>query len=56
LSAKVSSTSSEFELTPNRRLKFEKRSEHFIGLHNKTPGIATLCGHNPKLSALVIGT
>ena len=43
-------------VAPNRRLKFEKRGQHFIGFHNETPGVLSLCSHNPKLSALVIRT
>jgi hypothetical protein len=40
----------------NRRLKFQKCGGHLIGVHNEAPGVLALCGHNPKLSALVIRT
>ena len=43
-------------VTMNRRLYFQKCSEHVMGVHNNAPGILTLCGHNPKLSAFVIRT
>jgi hypothetical protein len=38
----------------NRCVQYQKCCGHFIGVHNKPPGILALCGHNPKLSALVI--
>jgi hypothetical protein len=50
------STSSEFKLTPNGRVLFQKSSGHVIVVHNKASGVLTLCGHNPKLSVFVIGT
>lgn len=40
----------------NGRFDFQKRGDHFIGMHDETSGIATLCGHNPKLPSLVIRT
>jgi hypothetical protein len=30
----------------NRQLKFNKRSQLFIGTHNKASGILALCGHD----------
>ena len=45
----------EFKMV-NRHVYFEKCSQHFIGLHNKTSGIVALCGDNPKLSALAVRT
>jgi hypothetical protein len=38
------------------RFQFQKRSQNFIGAHNKPPIVITLCGHDPKLSALVVST
>jgi hypothetical protein len=38
------------------RFQFQKRSQNFIGAHNKPPIVLTLCGHDPKLSALVVST
>ena len=36
------------------RFHFQKRSQLFIGVHNKAFGVLTLCSRNPKLSAFVI--
>jgi hypothetical protein len=48
--------SSEFKLTMNRRLQFQKCGEHFIGVHYEAPDVLALCGHNPKLSLALIRT
>jgi hypothetical protein len=37
-----------------RPLQLHKGSQYLIRVHNKAPGVLTLCGHNPELSALVI--
>jgi hypothetical protein len=37
----------------NCGFEFEKGRQLLIGVHDKTSGIATLCSHNPKLSALL---
>jgi hypothetical protein len=39
-----------------RGFKFQKRSQLLIRTHNKASAVLTLCGHNPKLSAIVIRT
>ena len=36
----------------NCGFEFEKRSQLFICVHNKASRVLTLCGHNPKLSAV----
>jgi hypothetical protein len=41
--------------TRDRSLGFEKRGQLFIRTHNEAPGVLTLCGHNPKLSAPLTG-
>jgi hypothetical protein len=40
----------------DRRLQFHKRRQFLIRPHNKASAVLTLCGHNPKLSALAIRT
>jgi hypothetical protein len=48
-------TSSEFSgCAASHGFRFQKRSQYFISVYNKTSSILALCGHNPKLSALVI--
>jgi hypothetical protein len=39
----------------NRRFKFDKRRQPFIGVHNEALAIA-LCGHNPDCSPFAIHT
>jgi hypothetical protein len=40
----------------NRRALFQNCSGHVMGVHNKAFSVLTLCGQNPKLSALVVRT
>ena len=40
----------------NCGFEFEKGRQLLICMHNKASSVAALCGHNPKLSALVIRT
>jgi hypothetical protein len=37
-------------------IQFPKRRQLFIGVHNVTSSAPALCGQNPELSALVVGT
>jgi hypothetical protein len=37
-----------------RPLQFQKRSQLFIGTHNKMSSVFALCGSNPKMSAFVM--
>ena len=38
----------------NRPLQFQKRTQHFIGMHNEPPSIITVRVHNPDRSPVRI--
>ena len=42
--------SRQLAASPNRRFKFDKRSQLFIPSHNETPPVVTMCVSNPDRS------
>jgi hypothetical protein len=43
-----------FRVNPNRRFKFDKRRQLFIGTHNESLAIAVMCVRNPDCSPVGI--
>jgi len=44
----------EFTATPNRGFEFQERRQLFIGLHNVTLSVVTMCIGNPDRSPFAI--